>query len=57
MRTKLANTESVNIDKAGRIIIPPFLKEYAKIGKNVVFAGIGDRFEIWDKNTFDDNNK
>ncbi|OPZ64510.1 MAG: cell division protein MraZ [Candidatus Aerophobetes bacterium ADurb.Bin490] len=57
MRSKLSNTDYANVDKSGRIIIPQFLKDYAGISKNVVFAGIGDRFEIWDKKTFDDNNK
>lgn len=38
-----------SIDKSGRIVIPPSLKEFAGIGKHVTFLGVIDRFEIWDK--------
>jgi MraZ protein len=37
------------IDKLGRVLIPPTLREYAQLEKNVVFAGLGNRFEIWSK--------
>jgi len=33
----------------GRILIPDYLKEYAKLNKKVVIAGLCDRIEIWDE--------
>ncbi len=34
-------------DGQGRIIIPPDLKEYAQIDKNVVILGVGDHAQVW----------
>ena len=35
-------------DGQGRVVLPEMLVTYAKLGKEVVFIGLGDRVEIWD---------
>ena len=35
-------------DKQGRITIPPLLKEYAGLDRDVVVIGALNRVEIWD---------
>ena len=40
------------IDAQGRVLIPPQLREYAQLGRDVVLAGAGDRFRIWNKELF-----
>lgn len=35
------------IDKQGRILVPPSLREYAGIDREVVIVGMTKRFEIW----------
>jgi MraZ protein len=48
-RLMLAGAMDCEIDKQGRIIIPGYLKDFAKIQKKLVFAGLYNRLEIWDQ--------
>jgi MraZ protein len=48
-RLMLTGAMEVAIDKLGRILLPDYLKEYAKIQKKVVIAGVFNRIEIWDE--------
>lgn len=40
--------QEVEPDAAGRLLIPPELRDFAKIEKQVMFVGQGTHFEIWD---------
>ncbi len=46
-RLMLAGAMDVEVDKQGRIIVPGYLKDFAKIAKKVVIAGLYNRIEIW----------
>lgn len=35
-------------DAQGRVLIPALLNEYAKLSKNVILLGQGNKFELWD---------
>lgn len=37
------------LDRQGRVMIPGALLEYAKLGREVVVAGVHDHLEIWDR--------
>lgn len=43
----LAGAVESDVDQAGRILIPDFLKDFAKLKSKVIVAGIHDRVEIW----------
>ena len=43
---------NVVVDAAGRIMLPTELRERAGIDHDVVVAGNGDRFEVWDVDKF-----
>lgn len=60
--TKLSNTDpearamrrlifgratAISIDGSGRILIPPFLREYALLDGETIVVGAGEYFEIW----------
>ncbi len=34
-------------DRQGRILLPPYLKDFAEIKKDVVIVGVSNRIEIW----------
>jgi MraZ protein len=41
-------------DKQGRLSIPPMLREYASLTKDVIVIGVGNRLEIWDAQRWQD---
>jgi MraZ protein len=45
------------IDKQGRILVPPALREYAGLEREVMIAGVGLVIELWDKARFDEEMK
>ncbi len=53
-RLMLAGAMDVKLDVQGRIILPDYLKKYAKIKKNVVIAGLYNRLEIWDEKEWEE---
>lgn len=50
----LAGATEAEIDSSGRILIPDFLKDFAKIQDDVVLAGVNKRIEIWDEEMWDE---
>lgn len=48
-RFMLGGAVEVSVDSIGRILIPDFLKDYAKLKTKVVLAGVNDHIEIWDE--------
>ena len=52
-RLMLAGAMPVRIDVQGRINLPKYLIDFAKLKNNVVIAGLMNRLEIWDEKTWD----
>jgi MraZ protein len=44
--------EEVEPDAAGRLLISPELRDFARITRAVMFVGQGSHFEIWDLETW-----
>ncbi|MDP4117899.1 MAG: division/cell wall cluster transcriptional repressor MraZ [Bacillota bacterium] len=43
----LGGAKECDMDKQGRVLIPPDLREFAKIGGEIQLVGIGNKIEIW----------
>ena len=49
----ISGAMEVPLDKQGRILIPPHLRSYAKLDKDVIVAGVGKKMEIWSQDVFE----
>lgn len=47
-RIYAGNSEEVEIDSASRVLIPPDLRRWAGLEREVKFMGLGSYFELWD---------
>ena len=52
LRMTLASACELEVDKIGRIQIPQTLLNKYGIGKELVIIGVGDHFEVWDKEKY-----
>lgn len=51
-----AGAATCEVDKQGRVLIPPVLREFAGIQKDVVSVGVLNRIEIWSKDRWVEGN-
>jgi len=51
-RRIIAPAQETEIDKTGRINIPPTLREYAGLSRDTVVLGIKSFIEVWDENVY-----
>jgi MraZ protein len=52
-RLLVGNASDVEMDGAGRILVPPPLRKFAGLEKDVALIGQGGRFELWDEVKWD----
>ena len=52
-RLLLGHATELDMDGHGRILLPPRLREFAKLDKRVVLAGVGKKFEIWNEDAWE----
>ena len=51
-RLMLAGAAEADVDSAGRILIPDYLRAFAGLSDKGVIAGVSDRVEVWDENAW-----
>lgn len=49
VRAFTASKGESEIDKQGRVVLPPLLRETAKLEREVVLVGALNRIEVWDR--------
>ena len=52
-RLYIGSATEATIDGASRLLLPPELRAWAGLEREVVFMGLGNRFELWDKSRYD----
>lgn len=53
-RLMLSGATKVELDSAGRILVPKSLQEYAGLSKELILTAVGSKFELWDKKKYVD---
>ena len=54
LRLLMSWTDSLETDNQGRSLLPKTLRDVAKIKKDIVVIGVGNRAEIWSKEVYED---
>ncbi len=49
----VSRAEECPLDRQGRILVPPILREYATLSREVVLVGAVRSFEIWDRAAYE----
>ena len=49
----IGGAHEAQVDRQGRILIPPKLREFAKLDREVTFSAQIDHFQLWDKATLE----
>ncbi len=52
-RFLISGVEECPLDRQGRILVPPSLREYAKLTREVALVGAVRCFEIWDRQRYE----
>lgn len=56
-RHMLAGAMDSELDKQGRVIVPSYLRQFAKLDGTVVVAGLHNRLEVWNAKLWNDIQK
>lgn len=48
-RLLLSGASEADVDSAGRILVPDYLKSFASLSAKAVVAGVNERVELWDE--------
>jgi MraZ protein len=52
-RLLIGHAMEVDMDAQGRLLLPGLLRDHAKLDKNVILVGQGNKFEIWSQQQWD----
>ena len=53
IRLNFSGAFQLEMDRQGRVPLPPALRNYAQVQEEVVIAGTGKYLEIWDRELWD----
>jgi len=56
-RFLLGEASEIDLDEQGRFVMPPYLRDYAKIKDEVIILGLNKYVEVWDAATWNEYQK
>ena len=56
-RLLIGYATEITMDKNGRLLVPPPLREFAQIEKQITLIGQGNKFEIWNDDQWQSSTK
>lgn len=56
LRNFYSSAKVCELDRQGRILIPPALKTYAGLSREVIIIGMSNKIELWDLETWNREN-
>lgn len=51
-RLLIGNAVDLELDGSGRFLVPPRLREYAKLDKRTMLVGQLNKFQLWDEDSW-----
>jgi MraZ protein len=55
LRLYIGHAHDTEMDAQGRVLLPPELRKFASLDKRVALVGQGNKFELWDEDTWNGN--
>ncbi len=49
LRIMLSSAHELPVDSAGRVLLPQVLRQHGDLSQDVVFVGVNDHVELWDR--------
>lgn len=53
-RLLVGHATELELDSSGRLLLPPLLRSYAHIEKNMMLVGQGKKFELWSESHWEE---
>ena len=53
VRQLLSSGVVIDEDNQGRFLLPQYLRNFAKLEKDIVFVGVGKRIELWSQEVWE----
>ena len=51
-RLLIGYATSMELDSNGRVLVSPTLRDYARLEKKLMLVGLGNKFELWDEDSW-----
>jgi len=54
LRVMLSSAHELQVDSAGRVLLPAVLRQHGELVQDVIFVGVSDHVEMWDRDKWNE---